>query len=94
MIVFLTTDAHSYTHRALVGADPELEVRVLDYTKLQEQRQVPRATYVFTDLDRLPTEALNMSAQLYIQLRDQGVRVFNNPARVLSRYRPAAGTVS
>src|SRR5438270_385168 len=86
MIVFLTTRAHSYTHRALVGVDPELEIHVLDYANLQEQRQLPRATYVFSDRDRLPTEELNMSAQVYIQLRDQGVRVLNNPARVLSRY--------
>jgi hypothetical protein len=86
MIVFLTTGAHDYTHRSLIGAEPGLEIRVIDYAKILELRQVPRATYVFTDLDRLGTERLSMSAHLYIQLRDHGVRVLNNPARVLSRF--------
>jgi hypothetical protein len=86
MIVFLTTATHSYTHRALIGADAGLEIGVMNYAQAQERRQFPRATYVFTDLDRLPTESLNASAQLYLQLRGQGVRVLNNPARVLSRY--------
>ncbi len=86
MIVFLTTRAHDYTVRHLIGAAPGLEVRIFNYASVQGQRQLPRATYIFTDLDRLPTELLNMSARLYIQLRDQGVRVLNNPAHVLSRY--------
>ncbi|MGH9208043.1 MAG: hypothetical protein ACRD1G_16050, partial [Acidimicrobiales bacterium] len=46
----------------------------------------PRATYVFTDLDRLSLWGLRLAASAYRRLRDQEVTVLNDPARVLSRY--------
>jgi hypothetical protein len=85
MIVFLTTDEHSYTHRALIGAEPGLEIELLAYSKVPTLRSLPRATYVFTDLDRLPTELLKTSSELYRQLRAQGLNALNNPASAASR---------
>jgi hypothetical protein len=85
MIVFLVSPEHDYTLRALIGAEPGLDIKMMHYGKIPALRSIPRATYIFTDLDRLPTEMLGMSAQLYIQVRDQGATVLNNPARVLSR---------
>jgi hypothetical protein len=48
--------------------------------------QVPRATYVFTDLDRLPLWRVRQAAMIYRQLREGGARVLNDPARVPSRF--------
>jgi hypothetical protein len=85
MIVFLVSSEHDYTHRGLIGAEPGLEIEIRHYANLPGLGQIPRATYIFTDLDRLPTEMLNMTAKLYRQIRDQGAIAFNDPARVLSR---------
>ena len=86
MIVFVLTPGHSYTHRSMVGIDPALKVEFLYYTDMAKLRSMPRATYIFTDMDRLPTEVLRVACLLYRQLRDQGISVLNDPARVLSRY--------
>ena len=86
MIVFVLTPGHSYTHRDIVGADPDLKIEFLYYTDMAKLQSLPRATYIFGDMDRLPTEVLRVACKLYRQLRDQGIRVLNDPARVLSRY--------
>lgn len=85
MIVFVLTPGHSYTHRSTIGIDPALKVEFLYYTDMAKLRSMPRATYIFTDMDRLPTEVLRVAGRLYRQLRDQGIRVLNDPARVLGR---------
>jgi hypothetical protein len=85
MIVFVVSPEHDYTHRALIGAEPGLEIELLYYSKIPDLRRISRATYIFTDLDRLPTEMLHMAAQIYRQIREQGAKVLNDPARVLSR---------
>jgi hypothetical protein len=85
MIIFLHTKEHAYTHQCLVGADPELNVRLLGYSALPHVRSFPHATYVFTDLDRLPTEALRLAARLFRELQARGFRALNDPAKVLSR---------
>lgn len=86
MIVFVVTSGHSYTHQAVVGADPGLSVEFLFYGDMAKLKALPRATYIFGDMDRLPTEVLRIAGKLYRQLKDQGLRVLNDPARVLSRY--------
>jgi len=85
MIVFIHTEEHAYTHHCLVGADPDLKFDFLHYSALAHLRSLPRATYIFTDLDRLPTQTLRLAATLYRQLRDRGIKVLNDPAKVLSR---------
>jgi hypothetical protein len=85
VIVFFTTEEHSYTHRALIGAEPGLKVELVSYSRVAQLRSLAPATYVFTDLDRLPTELLLTCSNLYRQLRTHGLTVLNNPAQVLSR---------
>jgi hypothetical protein len=86
MIVFVLTAEHSYTHQAVVTASSGVKVDLLTYDQVPTLRATPRATYVFTDLDRLPTGTLKSAARLYQQLRTLGLRVLNDPARVLSRW--------
>jgi len=86
MIVFLVSVPHAYTVRALLGNRHGVTVDCLSYMRLSELRTLPRATYVFTDLDRLATETLRYAATVYRQLRQHGLLVLNDPARILSRY--------
>jgi len=84
MIIFLVTAAHGSTVQALLHH--EIAVDLLSYERLRQLTMLPRATYVFTDLDRLPTETLSYAAIIYQQLRRNRFAVLNDPARVLSRY--------
>ncbi len=86
MIVFLITAAHAYTVDTLLSNRHGVAVDRLTYWQLSQLRNFPRATYVFTDLDRLPTESLEFAASVYRQLRRHGIMALNDPARVLSRY--------
>ena len=86
MIVFITTAEHQYTHSNLVEEAREVPVRLLTYDQVLAQPPHAEATYVFTDADRLPAWAVEAAAGLYRRLRDQGNRVLNDPARLLSRY--------
>lgn len=85
MIVFLSTEYHTYTHEQVVeSAEPE-QVRRVAYESLLGEVRMPRATYVFTDLDRLSPPRLRQVAQIYRQLRAAGMRVLNDPARLRTR---------
>ncbi len=48
-------------------------------------RRLPRATYVFTDADRLGFWELELAARLYRELAQAGMRVLNDPGRAMSR---------
>ncbi|QDU94591.1 hypothetical protein [Lignipirellula cremea] len=85
MIVLFTTQRHSYTHQSLVKSQ-ELNFKTQSYEKLFRDFTLPRATYIFGDLDRLDFWDLECAARLYNDLRDKGMRVFNNPAKFRSRY--------
>jgi hypothetical protein len=86
MIVFVHTTEHSYTHKAVVEEAKHARVEVVTYETLLKARTVPRATFVFTDLDRLSLWELRLVGLLFRRMREQGLRVLNNPARVLSRW--------
>ncbi len=86
MIVFVSGTEHTYANKALL--DPTLPVRVAlaTYPELVPARAIPRATYVFTDMDRLSLAHLQVAAYLYRRLRRAGLRVLNDPARVATRF--------
>jgi hypothetical protein len=86
MIVFVIRSGPGDRLAALRAPDAGIEVRPMDYRKLLGSSQLPRATYIFTDLDRIPLFWLRLAAQVWRQLRDRGQHVLNDPARVLSRY--------
>lgn len=89
MIVVLTTRDHQDTF-ACFGqgkygfAAPQ--VRTMAYEDLFCARRVPRATYVFTDLERLASWELTLAARLYRRMKKRGLRCLNDPARVMSRF--------
>jgi hypothetical protein len=85
MLRFLTTRDHAYTLSAL-RADPGAPpVESVAYERLLGARRLPRAVYLFTDLDRLPSWELELAAVVYRRLARLGVPVLNDPARVKPR---------
>jgi hypothetical protein len=86
VIVFVVTSEHQYTLQAVVQNLTEVKLQIATYDQLFDTIEVPRATYIFTDLDRLPIWRVHQAAIIYRQLRDAGVKVLNDPARILSRF--------
>ena len=86
MIVFVVTPEHPYTVQEIAKQSPGPEIKVTTYDELFRLGQVPLATYIFTDFDRLPLWRVREGAMIYRQLRDGGARVLNDPARAPSRF--------
>jgi hypothetical protein len=86
MIVFVHGTDHAYTHKALLEADIPVRVGLLTYGELFRAKALRRATYIFTDMDRLSLWELRLAAQAFGRMRDQGLHVLNDPARVASRW--------
>ena len=86
MIVFIHTTEYSYTHKSLVQAEAPTRVEILTYESLFRAKAVARATYVFTDMDRLSLWQLRFAALAFRRMRDRGLRVLNDPARAISRW--------
>jgi hypothetical protein len=86
VILIITTANHGYTHQSL-HSEQDIDVQVVSYLEmLNKPRSRVRATYVFTDCDRLAPPALHQAALLYRELRDEGFTVLNDPARTLGRF--------
>jgi len=86
LIVILTTGSHRYTHRVL-ARERRLDVKLLSYEEVFRLRRLPRATYVFTDMDRLGYFELEQAGLLYGQLRRAGLMTLNDPTRVSQRFK-------
>jgi hypothetical protein len=89
MIVVLTVRDHQNTFACLRDGKfgfPAPDVRTMAYEDLFSARRVPRATYVFADLERLATWELSLAARHYRRMTRRGLRCFNDPARVMSRF--------
>jgi hypothetical protein len=61
-------------------------VELVTYDQLIRSRRVKAATYIFTDFDRLSPSDLELAALLYLQLKNAGLKVLNNPAEVKKRF--------
>jgi hypothetical protein len=88
MIVVITVRGHGYTFSTFGDGTfgfPAPTVRTMTYDRLWRARKVPRATYVFADLDRLANWELRLAADLYRRMREAKLTCLNNPARVMSR---------
>ncbi|WP_019626588.1 hypothetical protein [Thioalkalivibrio sp. ALJT] len=85
MIILFTTRTHNTTHRIL-EKHPGIDFRWMSYERLLRTRSLRRATYIFSDLDRLHFWDLECIANIYRVLREQGARVLNDPALHRSRY--------
>lgn len=61
-------------------------LRFLSYDGLLGSRRLPKATYVFTDIDRLSLYELEVASVVYRALAAGGSEVLNDPATVLTRF--------
>lgn len=86
MIVFVTTAEHGYTHKAVADLEGPTRVALTTYHEILPAKAVPRATYVFTDMDRLSHADLQDAAQLYRRMRHATLTVLNDPARTATRF--------
>lgn len=88
MIIVFTCRGYDYTHRSLrfrrFGFKTP-EFKTIHYERLFRARSLARATYLFTDLDRLEPWELRAAADFHRQLTAHGMRCLNDPARVMSR---------
>jgi hypothetical protein len=86
MIRLLTTRGHERTHRA-VRRDPRApRLELLHYDRAFAQRSLARLPSVFTDMDRLSAFDLELAAAVFRCLAGAGVPVWNDPARVRTRF--------
>ena len=88
MIVLVVTRGNHYTLKSLVEgtygvATPKF--RITHYERLFGAWRVPRATYIFGDLERLAPWELRIAADLYRAMKEAGLRCLNDPARAMSR---------
>lgn len=86
MIVFLLGNPQSRAIDAALAAAPGCKLVKLGYEALYTARSLPQATYIFGSLDRMSWLELRQAACAFRQLRQQGARVLNDPARVATRY--------
>lgn len=87
MIIFLAEKDHTKTLRAVTRARLPSDIRVQGFEWALRQKKLPRATYVFTDMERMDVWQQTVLAKLFshIQQAGQGYRALNNPAAVGDR---------
>ena len=86
MIRFLQTRGHRYTLRKVRRSREAPPIALMNYDALLRARWLRHGTYVFTDVDRLSFWDLELASQSYLQLKQAGLKVLNNPATVKTRY--------
>ena len=90
MIVFVTTRFYERTVRIFVENRMGLDIpptAVWSYDRLFRADQVPAATFIFTDHERLYPWEVRLAGRVFRSLQAAGLRCLNDPARVLTRFR-------
>lgn len=85
MICFLICRGYAFTLKPLKQDPNAPEIRILTYSKALRETALPKATYIFVDLDRLCTAELIAAGRLFRRLAAGGCRVLNDPACVRTR---------
>lgn len=86
MIRIVTTRGHGYTLRRVLRDPRAPRIERVDYDRLIRSRRFPRVPHVFTDLDRLSAFDRELAAIVHHGLRARRVPVYNDPARVKTRF--------
>jgi hypothetical protein len=86
MIRFLVSRGHGYTLQSLRKSPQAPRTSLMTYDKLLRSRWLRRATYTFADIDRLSFWDLELVAHAYVEMKRLGLSVWNNPAKVKTRY--------
>lgn len=84
MIVFACTWPQRET-TALLARSRRFDLKAVSYDRLLRSSRLDRATYIFSDFDRLNFWELELAGKVYRRLAEAGMRVLNDPARVLQR---------
>jgi hypothetical protein len=86
-LIFVATADHRYTFADVPDRLAAQGVRcsVWTWDQVFRARSLPRATYIFTDFDRLAPGPLEISGRIYKRLVAEGVRVLNDPRRFRNR---------
>jgi hypothetical protein len=88
MIVLITSRRRGKTVQSLArGAFgvPTPRILTTHYERLFRAWYVPRATYIFSDFERLHPWELQLAAELYRAMKTAGLRCLNDPSLVMSR---------
>lgn len=85
MICFAMTRSKMVTHGALLQIPGAPDVRLWSYDRIFATHSLPRATWVFTDMDRLGFWELELAASAYRVLAAASVKCLNDPARACQR---------
>jgi hypothetical protein len=75
MVIFFVTRPHHYTLADVRAAAPPGTIEVVYYGRAFTAKQLPRATYIFADLDRLNPHQIQRAAKLRLLLMRAGCRV-------------------
>jgi hypothetical protein len=89
MIILITTRGRGNTFRSLVRRGfgvPTPKFETTHYEAIFGSWSVPKATYIFGDLERLAPWELRIAADLYRSMMKAGLRCLNDPARTMSRF--------
>jgi hypothetical protein len=86
MIRFFLTRGHNYTLKEVKKSPLAPSIGLMNYDCLFRSRWIKHATQVFADLDRLGYWDLELAADLYLQMKNAGLLVLNNPACFKNRY--------
>ncbi len=87
MIIFVSNSFHRYNHGFLCSRNDLPEVRSESYDWLLRRRTLPRATYIFTDRERMDCWQLKVYQHYYnyINQLGDGYRAINNPGKMMNR---------
>ena len=85
MICFITSGAHKYAVRELRDVPGMPKIGLMSYNQLLRKASVPRATYIFTDFDRIDFWTRELAAKAYRDMKRAGLTVLNDPASALTR---------
>jgi hypothetical protein len=87
MIIFISNSFHCYNHSALCSHTEVPDVRSESYDWLLRRRTLPRATYIFTDRERMDSWQIKTFQHYYnyINRLGDGYRAINNPGKMMNR---------
>jgi hypothetical protein len=85
LICFITSGSHKYAVRELRDVPGMPKIELMSYNQLLRKQLLPRATYIFTDFDRVDFWTRELAAKVYRCLKAGGATVLNDPANVRTR---------
>jgi hypothetical protein len=88
MIILITARGHGGTLKSFTDGTfgvPTPNIRLTTYERMFGAWDLPRATYIFSDIERLTHWELRLAAALYRNMKLVGLRCLNDPARVMAR---------